>query len=415
MSKPELLAPAGCFASLQAAIDAGADSVYFGVEQLNMRTRARRHFWLDDIAEISERCHAAGIRAYLTLNTLLYDHDAELATSILQACKTHNVDAVIVSDMAAVQVANRLGVEVHLSTQLSISNFSALQFYAQFCDRVVLARELNLNMIKKISTQIQTTGLKGRSGRPMELEVFAHGALCVAVSGRCGMSLYTNNASANRGACEQNCRKEYKVTDVDSGQELKIENNYVMSPSDLSTIDFLDKIIDAGVSVLKLEGRARAPEYVSSVTAAYRKALTAIDAGTYGETLVTELLEDLKAVYNRGLSSGYYLGRDQKWSGKYGSHATQTKVALGKVLNYYPKMSVALVEVQAGQISVGDQYAVIGNASGVVKGQVEALWVDDQPAATASIKQQFTVKVPARVRINDGVFLLKDTHVAHQT
>jgi len=281
----ELLAPAGCFPSLQAAIDAGADAVYYGLAQLNMRARARRSFQREDQKEIIDRCHQSGIRGYLTLNTILYDHDLTATRRMLDDAAELNVDGVIVSDMAAIEMARARGLEVHISTQLSISNYQSFKFYSQFSDRIVLARELSLPMIKKLHQQIVAEDLRGPSGRLMEIEAFAHGALCIAMSGRCGMSLFTSNGSANRGACEQNCRKEYIVTDAETGKQLKVDNNYIMSPNDIATIDFLDQVVDSGVGVLKLEGRGRAPEYVYTVTQSYRKALDAINDGTYGDCL----------------------------------------------------------------------------------------------------------------------------------
>lgn len=356
----EILAPAGCYASLEAAIHAGAHAVYFGLAQLNMRARARRSFHLHDLAEIMTRCRRAGVRGYLTLNTLLYDHDLPLCRKLLEEAARQQVDAVIASDMACVLKARELGLEVHLSTQLSVSNYESFKFYTQFCDRIVLARELNLSMIRKIRQQILANALRGPAGRLAEIEAFAHGALCIAISGRCGMSLFTENASANRGACMQNCRKEYEVTDKDTGKKLVLDNEFIMSPNDISTLEFLDQVIDAGVTTLKIEGRGRSPEYVKLVTSAYRKALDAIHAGSFSESFVESLLPDLQKVYNRGLSSGYYLGREQGWSGAYGSKATRQKVLIGRVTHYYAKIGVAEIAA-SGPLSAGDEYVIIGD------------------------------------------------------
>jgi len=405
LPKTELLAPAGCYASLQAAINAGADAVYFGLAQLNMRARSRRSFQLSDLPEIMNRCREGGVKACLTLNTLLYDHDLRLAYKLLESAAENKVDAVIASDMACIQKARELGLEVHLSTQLSVSNFESFKFYSQFCDRIVLARELNLAMIRKIYEQIVETDLRGPSGRPAEIEAFAHGALCIAVSGRCGMSLYTDNASANRGACIQNCRKEYEITDKDTGKKLVIDNEFVMSPNDIATIEFLDQVLSSGVKVLKIEGRGRAPEYVHTVISAYRKAIDAFHDGTFGPDLVPELLEDLASVYNRGMSSGYYLGREQGWSGTYGSKATRQKIQVGKVTHYYNKLGVA--EIQAmSSVKVGDQYAIIGETTGVVEGEISEIHLDEGPVESVKTRDVFSIKVPEKVRVNDKVYTL---------
>jgi putative protease len=401
----EILAPAGCYASLQAAIDSGADAVYFGLAQLNMRARSRRSFHLNDLETIMDRCRAGGIRGYLTLNTLLYDHDLKLCYKLLETAKTHGVHAVIAADMACIMKARELGLEVHLSTQLSISNYESFKFYAQFCDRIVLAREVNLTLIKKIREQVVADDLRGPSGRVVEIEAFAHGALCIAVSGRCGMSLFTDNASANRGACVQNCRKEYIVKDKESGQELLIDNNFVMSPSDISTIDFLDQVIDSGVHTLKIEGRGRSPEYVKLVTRAYRKAVDAVKDGSYSKALVADLLVDVEKVYNRSLSDGYYLGREQSWSKSYGSKATHTKVMRGHVSHYYSKLGVAEITGK-GTVAIGDEFVIIGETSGVVEGTVQTLRLDDGDVAIVKNGDVFAIKVDQRVRKNDKFFIL---------
>jgi putative protease len=414
----ELLAPAGCLPSLQAAIDHGADAVYFGLAQLNMRARARRSFGHDDLPEIMERCRAGGVKGYLTLNTILYDHDLPMARRLLEHAAAHQVDAIIMSDMAAIRIARELGLEVHLSTQLSISNFETFRFYAQFGDRIVLARELSLPMIKKISAQIAEHDLRGPAGCPMEIEAFAHGALCIAVSGRCGMSLYTSNASAYRGACEQNCRKEYVVTDKETGQQLEIDNNFVMSPNDLSTIGFLDELLGSGVCVLKIEGRGRAPEYVATVVHAYRQALDAIAAGTYSPEFVQSLHTGLESVYNRGLSSGYYLGREQGWSKSYGSKATHRKVLVGKVTNYYAKIGVIEVQATAGGIEVGEEFVVIGDKTGVINGTVGELRLETDPVQSVAPKETFSLRIDGKARRNDQLFRIvpveEDTHAPNQ-
>ena len=405
--KTELLAPAGCFPSLQAGIKAGADAVYFGVAQLNMRARARRSFQLSDIGEILNICHENRVKGYLTLNTLLYDYDANAARKILEAGKENNVDAVILADMAAVQMANGLGLEVHLSTQLSISNYETVKFYAPLCERIVLARELNLKMIKHIHEQMLEADLRGKSGRPMELEAFAHGALCIAVSGRCGMSLHTSNASASRGACEQNCRKEYIVTDKETGQQLEIDNNFVMSPNDISTIDFLDQVLDAGIHTLKIEGRGRSPEYVDSVIRSYRKAIDALNDDRYTQELVEGLQGGLEKVYNRGHSDGYYLGRKQGWSQTYGSKATRQKIEVGKVSNFFNRVHVAEITATTGELKIGDEYTIIGENTGVVSGVVEEIRVDEQAVEGVKGHCVFSIKVQDKVRRGDRLYLMK--------
>ena len=405
--KTELLAPAGCFPSLQAGIKAGADAVYFGVAQLNMRARARRSFQLSDIGEILNICHENRVKGYLTLNTLLYDYDANAARKILEAGKENNVDAVILADMAAVQMANELGLEVHLSTQLSISNYETVKFYAPLCERIVLARELNLKMIKHIHEQMLEADLRGKSGRPMELEAFAHGALCIAVSGRCGMSLHTSNASASRGACEQNCRKEYIVTDKETGQQLEIDNNFVMSPNDISTIDFLDQVLDAGIHTLKIEGRGRSPEYVDSVIRSYRKAIDALNDDRYTQELVEGLQGGLEKVYNRGHSDGYYLGRKQGWSQTYGSKATRQKIEVGKVSNFFNRVHVAEITATNGEHKIGGEYTIIGENTGVVSGVVEEIRVDEQAVEGVKGHCVFSIKVQDKVRRGDRLYLMK--------
>jgi U32 family peptidase len=409
-SKVELLAPAGCYPSLQAAIANGADAVYFGLAQLNMRARARRSFDQDDLAEICRICREAGVKTNLALNTLLYEHDLLLARKILQQAAEQHVDAVIVSDMAAVMMAQELGLEVHLSTQLSISNSESIRFYAPYCDRIVLARELSLKMIASVHERIVAENICGRSGKQIELEAFAHGALCIAVSGRCSMSLYTSNASANRGACEQNCRKEYIIKDVETGQEMLVDNNLVMSPNDIQTIDFVDQMLASGVRVFKIEGRGRAPEYVASVTAAYRKALDAVQAGTFNRDLAASLKPDLTKVYNRGFSSGYYLGQKQGWSESGGSKATRRKELVGTIANVYSDSGVLLVNSSALDLSVGDEYVIIGSTTGAVQGVVKELRLEQGeqmlPVDKVDKGARFTLPHRGEARRGDQIYRL---------
>ncbi len=415
-SDVELLAPAGCFPSLAAGIKAGADAVYFGVAQLNMRAKARRSFELNDIDEIVSRCHEHGALAYLALNTLLYDHDLGMAERILDGAKTAGIDAVIVADVAAMQGAHARGIETHLSTQLSVSNYTAFEFYSQWCDRIVLARELSLPMITKLHQRIlkaeEGRGLRGPQGRVMEIEAFAHGALCIAISGRCGMSLFTDNASANRGACKQNCRKSYIVTDAESGAQLKIDNDYVMSPNDIATLDFLDELLNAGIKVLKIEGRGRSPEYVYEVVRAYREALNAIADGTFQPALGKDLLTGLDRVYNRGFSSGHYLGRAQGWSKTSGSKATRQKMEIGKITNYYSKLEVAEARCTAGRLHTGDEFVIIGETTGVLCGTVTEMRVGDGGTATVvtevTPQTVFSLPVADKVRRNDILYIMRD-------
>ncbi|MFP4260135.1 MAG: peptidase U32 family protein [Opitutales bacterium] len=410
----EILAPAGSSASLQAAIDAGADAVYFGLAQLNMRARSRRSFDLEDLPRIMARCRSAGVRGYLTLNTLLYDNDLELCDRLLQAAKAERVDAIIAADMACILRARELGLECHLSTQLSVSNYQAFKFYAQFCDRIVLARELDLTMIRKIRAQILADDLRGPSGRPVEIEAFAHGALCIAISGRCNMSLFTNNTSANRGACLQACRRSYTVTDTASGEAMTLDNNYVFSPNDISTLEFLDEVLAAGVQTLKIEGRGRSPEYVKLVTAAYREAANAVSAGAFEPALVERLLKNLRKVYNRGHASGYYLGRPQGWAAAYGSKASHQKILAGEVSHYYPKIQVA--EIRAARpIRTGLDYLIIGNTSGVIEGQIADIRLDEGPVTEARRGDCFSLKVPQRVRPGDKFFLFEPISTGDRT
>ena len=372
----ELLAPAGCFASLRAAIANGADAVYFGLSQLNMRARARRSFDKGDLAEICEICKESGVRSFLTLNTLMYEHDLKLCRVMLEEAKACGISAVIAADMAVVTMANKMDIEVHLSTQLSISNSESTKFYAPLCDRIVLAREVTLKMIKTIYDKIVSENICGRSGRLMEIEAFAHGALCIAVSGRCGMSLYNSNASANRGACEQNCRKEYKVTDVETGKEMIVDNDMIMSPNDILTIDFIDEMLLSGVRVFKIEGRGRAPEYVGAVVGAYRKAIDAVQDGSYCGELVAQLRGEVEKVYNRGFSSGYYLGQKQGWSGAYGNKATRKKIRVGAIANHFAKAGVIQINSTEVDLAVGDEYVIVGNTTGAVTGVVGELRVE---------------------------------------
>ncbi|MFV8838515.1 peptidase U32 family protein [Salinimicrobium soli] len=405
--KMELMAPAGNFESLQAAIDNGADSVYFGVEQLNMRARASINFTMDDLPEIVIRCEAKKVRSYLTLNTIVYDHDLSLIKTLLAKAKEAGVTAVIASDQAVIASARAMGVNVHISTQLNITNIETVKFYSLFAETMVLSRELSLRQVKKITEQIEKEQIKGPSGELVKIEVFGHGALCMAVSGKCYLSLHSHNSSANRGACKQNCRKKYTVIDQESGFEVEIDNEYMMSPKDLCTINFLDEVADAGVQVLKIEGRGRAPEYVATVTKAYREAIDALQNGCFSEEKVEQWMEELSKVYNRGFWSGYYLGQQLgEWSKTSGSQASQKKVYVGKGMHYFPKAGVAEFQIEAYDIKKGDRILVTGPSTGAQELVLEEMFVNDVASDKATKGDSCTIKTPFRVRLSDRLYKL---------
>ncbi len=378
------MAPAGNFECLQAAIQGGADSVYFGVEKLNMRSHSANNFKMTDLAEIVRICSEYGVKTYLTLNIVLYGEDLEDMRRTLDAAKEAGVTAVIASDMAAIIYARQIGVEIHISTQLSISNAEALRFYAQFADVIVLARELNLGQVKEIKAIIDREHICGPSGRLVEIEMFAHGALCMAISGKCYLSLHEYGASANRGSCYQICRRSYDVRDREKGNELHVDNKYIMSPKDLCTIEFMDKIIDAGVTVFKIEGRARSAEYVKRVASCYRRAADAVCDGTYTSELGTSLKEELAEVFNRGFWDGYYQGaRLGEWTEVYGSSATRKKAYCGKVTNWFGKLGVAEILVESASLKVGDKILIQGPTSGCIEYTVPEIRVDLKPVEEA--------------------------------
>lgn len=407
------MAPAGDFESLQAAIDNGADSVYFGVEQLNMRARASMNFTLDDLPEISRRCSEKGVRTYLTLNTIIYDHDLSLIKTLLDKAKSAGITAVIAMDQAVIAYARQIGVEVHISTQINVTNIETVKFYAMFADTIVLSRELSLSQVKKITAQIQKDNVCGPSGKLVEIEIFGHGALCMAVSGKCYLSLHSHNSSANRGACKQNCRKKYIVTDQESGFEIEIDNEYMMSPKDLCTIHFLDEIVAAGIKVLKIEGRGRAPEYVATVVGCYREAIDAIAAGSYTEEKVAGWMERLATVYNRGFWSGYYLGQKLgEWSAVSGSMATQKKVYIGKGRHYFPKAGIGEFVIEAYDIAVGDTILVTGPTTGAKQIEVATLMVNDVAANSAGKGDSITIPLDFRIRPSDKLYKLVKAETA---
>ena len=402
----ELMAPAGDFTSLQAALDNGADSIYFGVEQLNMRARASMNFTILDLPEISKRCKEKGVRTYLTLNTIIYDHDLSIIKTLLDKAKEADLTAVIAMDQAVIAYARQIGMEVHISTQINITNIETVRFYSLFADTMVMSRELSINQIKKICQQIEKEQIKGPSGNLVEVEIFGHGALCMAVSGKCYLSLHSHNSSANRGACKQNCRKKYTVVDQETGFEIELDNEYMMSPKDLCTIGFLDEITDAGVKVLKIEGRGRAPEYVATVTKCYREAIDSIAEGTFSKDKVEGWMKQLETVYNRGFWSGYYLGQELgEWSSNSGSSATQKKVYIGKGRHFYPKSNIAEFLIEAYDLNIGDRVLIQGPTTGSQEIVIEHMMVDGKEGETKASKSDVvTFKTDFRVRPSDKLY-----------
>ncbi|MBP3344015.1 MAG: U32 family peptidase [Bacteroidales bacterium] len=406
--KIEIMAPAGNFECLMAAIQGGADSIYFGVGNLNMRSHSANNFNPEDIEKIVSICNEHGVRSYLTLNIVLYNDDIEPMKVALEAAKRAGITAVIASDMAAISYARSIGLEVHISTQLNVSNYEALKFYAQFADVVVLARELSIPQVKTISEKIISEGIKGPAGEPVQIEMFCHGALCMAVSGKCYLSLHEYNASANRGSCYQLCRRGYEVTDIETGESLHIDNKYIMSPKDLCTIEFMDKMIDAGVSVFKIEGRARSAEYVRKVTSAYRRAADAVMADRFTPELAASLKEELGEVFNRGFWDGYYQGaRLGEWSTVYGNKATRKKTYIGKITNYFSNIGVAEVLVETGELKVGSNILIIGPSTGVIEMKVPEIRVDLNPSDKASKGEYCSIPVGEKLRRSDKVYLFE--------
>ncbi|MFW6042888.1 MAG: peptidase U32 family protein [Marinilabiliaceae bacterium] len=401
----EVMAPVGSFESLMAAIQGGADSVYFGAEKLNMRSRSSSNFSTDDLREIVSIASEHEVKTYLTVNTVLYDSDLPVMRSLIDVAKESGISAVIVSDQAAVNYAKSIGVEVHISTQVNISNIEALKFYSHFADVVVLARELNLDQVKAISRSIEEEQIKGPSGNLVRIEMFSHGALCMAISGKCYLSLHQLNASANRGGCLQPCRRSYIVTEKDSGQELQVDNEYIMSPKDLKTIHFLNKMIDAGVRVFKIEGRARGPEYVKTVVSCYREAINSVLDGTYSQDKITQWENRLASVFNRGFWDGYYLGqRLGEWSANYGSLATRKKVYIGKGTNYFPKIGVAEFLLETRELEVGDEILITGPTTGVVEMKVPGIRVDEEPVQRARKGDRLSMPVDVKIRRSDKLY-----------
>ena len=402
------MAPAGSFDSLTAAIQGGADSIYFGIEQLNMRARAANNFVFDDLEEVAETCKKNDIRSYLTLNTIIYDHDLSLMKRIVDKAKATGITAVIASDQAVINYANSIGLEVHISTQTNVTNLETIKFFSHFADVMVLARELSLKQVKDITEGIKKGNITGPSGNLIDIEIFAHGALCMAVSGKCYLSLHTNNSSANRGACVQNCRRTYEVKDED-GNELVIDNEYIMSPKDLCTIGFIDDIIKSGVKVLKIEGRGRAPEYVKTVTQCYREAADAYVEGTYTKEKIADWDKKLATVYNRGFWDGYYLGQELgEWSDVHGSKATTRKKYIGKGVHYYPKAGIAEFKLETHSLKVGDKILITGPTTGVLETEVKELMVDEVMYKEIKKGVNFTTPLDTIIRNSDKLYVVED-------
>ncbi|MDL2212496.1 U32 family peptidase [Bacteroides sp. OttesenSCG-928-N06] len=401
----EIMAPVGSRDSLAAAIQGGADSIYFGIENLNMRARSSNSFTIDDLREIATVCEENGLKSYLTVNTIIYDNDLGLMRTIIDAAKEAGISAVIAADVAVMSYARSIGQEVHLSTQLNISNVEALKFYAQFADVVVLARELNLEQVAEIYHQILEQQICGPGGELIRIEMFCHGALCMAVSGKCYLSLHEMNSSANRGACMQVCRRGYIVKDKETEVELEVDNQYIMSPKDLKTIHFMNKMIDAGVRVFKIEGRARGPEYVRVVSECYKQAIESYLEGNFTDDKISEWNERLKTVFNRGFWDGYYLGqRLGEWSRNYGSEATERKVYVGKGMKYFGNIGVAEFLVEATELSVGDKILITGPTTGAVFATLEEARVNLEPVQTVKQGQHFSMKIADKIRPSDKLF-----------
>ncbi|MDD4848702.1 MAG: U32 family peptidase [Bacteroidales bacterium] len=407
--KIEVMSPVGSFESLMAAIQAGADSVYFGVGQLNMRSRSSQNFDLNDLAEIAKRCSEHGVKSYLALNTVIYDSEMETMKCYVDAAKKAGISALIASDLSVIQYARSQNVDIHISTQCNISNKEAVRYYARFADVMVLAREVNVRQMKSITKFIEDEQIKGPSGELVQIEVFAHGALCMAISGKCYLSLDNFGASANRGACYQPCRRGYIVRDKDQEIELEIDNEYIMSPKDLKTIQFLDQLLDAGVRVLKIEGRGRSPEYVKTVTQCYKEAVNAYQSDSFTDEKIVDWNARLSTVYNRGFWNGYYLGQTiGEWTQRYGSLATKTKVYVGLITNYFSKLNVAEIRIDTGDLSIGDELKIMGATTGVAEEFVDEIRVDLKPVTKTEKGVICSIPTKNPVRRGDKVYKVVD-------
>ncbi len=405
----EIMAPVGSYESLAAAIQAGANSIYFGVENLNMRSHSANNFTIGDLHRIVGICKEHGLKSYLTVNTIIYDTELDLMRSIVDAAAEAGLTAIIACDLSVLQYARSKGVEVHASTQLNITNIEAVRFFAQYCDVVVTARELNLDQVAAIARAISEQNIRGPKGELVQIEVFAHGALCMAISGKCYLSLHQYGRSANRGQCFQPCRRGYEVTDCETGQQLLIDDKYIMSPKDLCTLPFLDRVLRAGVRVLKIEGRARGAEYVKTVVESYRRAIDAICDGTFSQQIIDEQVNRLKTVFNRGFWDGYYLGRRLgEWSGVYGSKATKRKEYVGRCTNFFTKLNVAEITLESGALHTGDQLLIMGETTGVYEHTISEMRVDLKPVGEAVKGQALSIAVTDIVRRGDRVYKLVD-------
>ncbi len=405
MKRVELMSPAGSFESLKAAIQGGADAVYFGIEQLNMRARSSNNFSTDDLAEISKICSKQKVKTYLTLNTIIYDHDISLMKNIIKVAKENRISAVIASDQAVLYHAKKAEMPVHISTQANVSNIESIKFYSEYADTVVLARELTLRQVGDIVKQIKRYNIKGPSGELIKIELFAHGALCMAISGKCYLSLHSNYASANRGACIQNCRRAYVVKDKEEGIEFEVDNEYIMSAKDLCTIDFIDKLIESGIDILKIEGRGRSADYVYTTTKCYREAIDSYYKETYNEKRVSEWKKELSTVFNRGFWEGYYLGKTMgEWTDEYGSKATQRKIYVGKGMKYYSQKKAGEFKLESNQLSVGDTVLITGPTTGVIQTKVEELRVQDAAVNCVKKGDVFSMPLKDKIRPSDKLY-----------
>jgi U32 family peptidase len=404
-NKIEVLAPVGSFDTLQAAIQAGADAVYFGVEQLNMRAKSVNSFLVTDIKDIAATCHNQNVKCYLTLNTVMYNHDLQLASRILKEAQKQGVDAVIASDFAIIQLCNELAFPLHISTQANVSNIASINFFSRYADVIVLARELTLKQVEELTKEVERKKIKGVSGNPLKIEVFAHGALCMAISGKCYLSLHSQNAAANRGACIQSCRHPYKVTDLETNEELVVDNEYIMSSKDLCTIDILDELLNAGVDVLKIEGRGKSADYVYTTTKCYKEAVTAIQQRSYTANKINAWKKELAAVYNRGFWEGYYLGRKLgEWSPTPGSAATERKIYIGKSSRYYPKIQVSEFLIETGSLKEGDTVMVIGPKTGFIKAELKEMKVNGAKGTMAERGDKVTFPFGIKVCSSDKLY-----------
>lgn len=408
----EIMSPVGSYESLMGAIQGGANSVYFGVGELNMRSRSANNFTIDDLRNIVAIAQENNLRTYLTLNTIIYNEELDYMRKVVDAAKESNITAIIASDMAVIAYAREKKVEVHLSTQCNVTNTEAVKFYSQFADVIVTAREVSLEKVKQITTFIKENNIKGPSGRLVQIECFVHGALCMAVSGKCYISLDNANKSANKGACLQYCRRPYKVTDIDGGTELVVDNQYIMSPKDLKTIDFLDKVLDAGVRVLKIEGRGRSAEYVKTVTKTYKQAVKAYFDGEFTQENKDKWNKELSKVYNRGFWDGYYLGQTiGEWTEKYGSRATKVKEFIGTITNYFKDINVAEVRLETGELSIGDDIIILGKTTGVYEDTIKEIRVDLNPVEKAVKGDMFSIPTHEIIRRGDKLYKIKDAEI----